>query len=334
MEGASGWCTLFFQRNMMNIVILDGYASNPGDLNWDALKQLGNVTVYPRTTDEEKIERAKEADIVLINKVNMDAKTLEQLPRLKYIGVQATGFNVVDIKAAKERGIVVTNIPAYSTDSVAQMTFALILAVTNRVEHYTQENRNERWAYNKDFCYWDTPLMELSGKNFGIMGLGNIGKKVAQLARDFGMDVYACTSKNASDLPEGITKVSKEGLFAVSDILSLHCPLADDTYHFINADSLDKMRPNAILINTGRGPLVDEEAVAKALHEGKIAAYGADVMTQEPPSKDNPLFKEPNAYITPHIAWATLEARTRLNKMVAENVKAFLEGHPQNVVNP
>lgn len=317
----------------MNIVILDGYASNPGDLNWDLLEQLGNVTVYPRTNDAEKVERAKDADIILINKVQMDADTLAQLPKLKYIGVQATGFNVVDIVAAKRQGIIVTNIPAYSTDSVAQMTFALILSITNRVEHYTQENRNERWAYNKDFCYWDTPLMELAGKNFGIMGLGNIGMKVATIARDFGMDVYACTSKSTNELPDWITKVNKQGLLAVSDILSLHCPLADGTYHFINSESLSKMKPSAILINTGRGPLVDEDAVAKALHNGVIAAYGADVMTQEPPSKDNPLFKESNAFITPHIAWATLEARTRLNRQVAANVKAFIEGHPINVVN-
>lgn len=319
---------------MMNIVVLDGYASNPGDLNWNALEALGNVTVYPRTSDEEKVERAKDADIILLNKVQIDEETLNQLPKLKYIGIQATGYNVVDIKAASKHGVIVTNIPAYSTDSVAQMTFALILAVTNRVEHYTQENRNERWAYNPDFCYWDTPLMELAGKNFGIMGLGNIGMKVAQIARDFGMDIYACTSKSAGDLPEWITKVNKDGLLATSDILSLHCPLADDTYHFINEESIEKMKPSAILINTGRGPLVDEEAVAKALHEGKLAAYGADVMTQEPPSKDNPLFKEKNAFITPHIAWATFEARKRLNKIVAENVKAFMEGHPQNVVNP
>lgn len=319
---------------MMNIVVLDGYASNPGDLNWNALEALGNVTVYPRTSDAEKVERAKDADIILLNKVQIDEETLSQLPKLKYIGIQATGYNVVDIKAARKHGVIVTNIPAYSTDSVAQMTFALILAVTNRVEHYTQENRNERWAYNPDFCYWDTPLMELAGKNFGIMGLGNIGMKVAQIARDFGMDVYACTSKNPGDLPEWITKVNKDGLLATSDILSLHCPLADDTYHFINEESLAKMKPSAILINTGRGPLVDEEAVAKALHEEKLAAYGADVMTQEPPSKDNPLFKEKNAFITPHIAWATFEARKRLNKIVAENVKAFMEGHPQNVVNP
>ena len=319
---------------MINIVILDGYASNPGDLDWSLLEQLGNVTVYPRTDDSEKIERAKDADVVLINKVQMDADTIARLPRLKYIGVQATGFNVVDIKAAKEHGIIVTNVPAYSTDSVAQMTFSLLLAVTNRVEHYTQQNRNDRWAYNKDFCYWDAPIMELAGKNFGIMGLGNIGMKVATIARDFGMDVYACTSKNASDLPEGITKVNRDGLLAVSDILSLHCPLAEDTYHFINADTLPKMKPTAILINTGRGPLVDEAAVAEALHNHQLGAYAADVMEQEPPSKDNPLFREPNAYITPHIAWASLEARTRLNRTVAANVKAFIEGHPQNVVNP
>lgn len=317
----------------MKIVILDGYAANPGDLDYHLLEELGEVVVYPRTSDEEKVERAKDADIILLNKVQIDADTLAQLPNLKYIGIQATGFNVVDIKAAKERGVIVTNIPAYSTDSVAQQTFALILAVTNRVEHYTQENRNERWAYNKDFCYWDTPLMELAGKKFGIMGLGNIGMKVATIAHDFGMDVYACTSKNSSDLPDWITKVHKDGLLAVSDILSLHCPLADDTYHFINEESLQKMKDTAILVNTGRGPLVDENAVAAALHAGELGAYCADVMEQEPPQKENPLFGEPNAYLTPHIAWATYEARERLNKQVAANVKAFIEGNPIHVVN-
>ena len=317
----------------MKIVILDGYAANPGDLDYHLLEQLGEVVVYPRTSDAEKVERAKDADIVLLNKVQMDAETLAQLPNLKYIGIQATGFNVVDIKAAKELGIIVTNIPAYSTDSVAQMTFALILAVTNRVEHYAQENRNERWAYNKDFCYWDTPLMELAGKTLGIMGLGNIGMKVANIARQFGMNICAFTSKSASSLPEWIQKVSKEGLLSTSDILSLHCPLNDDTYHFINEESLEKMKDTAILVNTGRGPLVDEEAVAAALHAGSLTAYCADVMTEEPPSKDNPLWNEPNAYLTPHIAWATYEARKRLNKQVAANVKAFLEGNPINVVN-
>ena len=317
---------------MMNIVILDGYAANPGDLDYHLLEQLGNVTVYSRTSDEEKVERAKDADIVLLNMVQMDAETLRSLPRLKYIGIQATGYNVVDIEAAKQQGIVVANVPAYSTDSVAQMTFALILAVTNRVEHYATEVRNDRWAYNKDFCYWDTPLTELAGKSFGIMGLGNIGKKVALLAKDFGMDVYACTSKNASDLPEWITKVSRNGLFAVSDILSLHCPLSADTERFVNADTLQMMKPGAILVNTGRGGLVDEDAVADALHARHLAAYCADVMTQEPPSIDSRLMREPNAFLTPHIAWATREARIRLNRQVAENVKAFIEGKPINVV--
>ncbi len=317
----------------MNIVILDGYAANPGDLDYHLLEQLGNVTVYNRTTDEEKVERAKEADIVLLNKVKMDADTLRSLPRLKYIGIQATGYNVIDIDAARQLGIVVTNVPAYSTDSVAQMTFAHILAVTNRVEHYAMEVRNDRWAYNKDFCYWDTPLVELAGKNFGIMGLGNIGRKVALLAKDFGMDVYACTGKNANDLPEWITKVSRDGLFAVSDILSLHCPLCADTERFVNADTLQMMKPGAILVNTSRGGLVDENAVADALHSCRLAAYCADVMVQEPPSTESRLMREPNAFLTPHIAWATLEARTRLNRQVAENVKAFMEGKPINVVN-
>ncbi len=318
----------------MNIVILDGYACYAGDLNWDALEKLGTVTAYPRTADTEKVERARYADAVLINKVKMDAETLDRLPRLKYIGVQATGFNAVDIQAAKERGITVTNVPAYSTDSVAQATFAHILAVANRVEHYAMGSREGTWSAKPDFCYWDTPLMEISGKNFGIMGLGNIGKKVASIALAFGMNVYACTSKAQDELPEGIKKVEKDELLAVSDVLSLHCPLTGGTHHFINAETLKKMKKTAILVNTGRGALVDEEAVARALHEGTLGAYCADVMTQEPPSADNPLLMEPNAYITPHVAWCTIEARTRLNKVISENLKAFIEGHPQNVVNP
>lgn len=318
----------------MKIVVLDGYAANPGDLSYDYLADFGEFVFYPRTTDAEKVERCKDADIILINKVKMDAETLALLPNLKYIGIQATGYNVVDIEAAKKQGIIVTNVPAYSTDSVAQMVFALILNVTNRVEHYAVANRNMRWSYNPDFCYWDTPLIELSGKNFGILGLGNIGMKVATIARDFGMDVFACTSKNASDLPEGITKVNKDGLLAVSDILSLHSPLTPSTYRYINEESLTKMKPTAILVNTARGQLVNEEAVAKALHEERLGAYVADVMCEEPPSKDNPLWNEERAFITPHIAWATREARQRLFHIVGENIKAFMNGCPQNVVNP
>ena len=317
----------------MNIVIMDGYASNPGDLNWDALKQLGDVTVYPRTSDAEKVERAKDADIILINKVQMDAETIAQLPRLKYIGVQATGFNVVDIQAAKERGIVVTNIPAYSTDSVAQMTFAHILNVTNRVDHYARASREGEWSRCPDFCYWDQPLMELSGKTIGIVGLGHIGMKVARIAHDFGMDVFALTSKDATSLPEGIQKTTLEGILGASDIISLHCPLTNSTREIINAESLAKMRKGTILVNTGRGPLVNEADVAAALHTGQLAAYCADVMCSEPPSFDNPLFQEPNAFITPHVAWATVEARLRLMDIAEGNIKAFLSGNPVNVVN-
>ncbi len=316
----------------MNIVELDGYAANPGDLSWEPLKAFGQLTVYPRTAPDEIVERAKDADAVLVNKVNMTDEIMAQLPRLKYIGVLATGYNVVDIDAAHRRGIVVTNIPAYSTDSVVQMTFAHILNITNHVAHYADENRQGRWSRNADFCYWDTPLPELSGKTMGIVGLGNIGMRVARLARDFGMDVFALTSKNASDLPEGIQKTTLEGVLAVSDILSLHCPLTQDTYHLIDAKRLKLMRPSAILINTGRGPLVDESAVAEALETEKLAAYGADVMVEEPPRADNPLFAQPHAYITPHIAWATKEARQRLMEICVENVKAFVEGRSLNHV--
>lgn len=317
----------------MKIVELDGYAANPGDLSYEAFEQLGEFVVYPRTEDDEIIERAKDADIVLINKVNMTADVMDALPKLKYIGILATGYNVVDIEAAGRRGIVVSNIPSYSTFSVAQMTFALILNITNRVDYYAAQNRNGRWSKNPDFCYWDSPMHELAGKTMGIVGLGNIGMHVAAIARDFGMDVFAYTSKNSADLPTGIQKTTLDGLFAVSDVLSLHCPLTETSRHIINGKSLAKMRKGAILINTGRGPLVDEEAVAKALHDGHLGAYGADVMSVEPPSADNPLFAEPNAFLTPHIAWATVEARTRLFEIAAENIRTFIDGNPQNVVN-
>ncbi|EFI72286.1 MULTISPECIES: D-2-hydroxyacid dehydrogenase [Segatella] len=317
----------------MKIVILDGYTANPGDLSWDGLKEYGELIVYPRTKKEDVVSRAKDAEIVLTNKVVLDAEVLIQLPKLKYIGVLATGYNVVDIKKAKELGILVTNIPAYSTDSVAQATFALILNMTNRVAHYANKNRLGRWSDNDDFCYWDTPLRELAGKTLGIVGLGSIGWKVAHLALDFGMDVFAYTSKNAADLPDGIQKTTLEGLFSVSDILTLHCPLTEETYELINKNTLAKMKDGTILINTGRGPLVNEADVAEALQTGKLLYYGADVMCQEPPSKDNPLLKQKNAFITPHIAWATEEARTRLIDTCVENVKSFVEGQPINVVN-
>ncbi|MGM9702925.1 MAG: D-2-hydroxyacid dehydrogenase [Prevotella sp.] len=317
----------------MKIVVLDGYGLNPGDLSWDALKELGDVTIYPRTTEEEVYQRSIDADIILTNKVVMSAEVIWELPKLKYIGVLATGYNVVDTEAAKDSDIVVTNIPAYSTDSVAQNTFAHILAIANRVEHYSDQNRNGRWSSNPDFVYWDTPLVELSGKTLGVVGLGRIGMKVAQIALCFGMDVFAVTSKHRADLPEGIRKTTLDGLLATSDILSLHCPLNRETHEMINAESLKKMKRGAILINTGRGPLVNESDVAEALKSGQLGAYGADVMCQEPPMADNPLFSAPNAFITPHIAWATYEARTRLMQIAVDNVKAFINGKPINVVN-
>lgn len=317
----------------MKIVVLDSYGMNPGDLSWDALKELGEVTIYPRTSEDEVYQRCVEADIVLTNKVVFDADTIWELPNLKYIGVLATGYNVVDTEAARDNDIVVTNIPAYSTDSVAQLTFAHILSIANRVEHYAIENRNGRWSKNPDFVYWDTPLIELSGKTLGIVGLGLIGMKVAKMALCFGMDVFAVTSKHRKDLPEGIQKTTLEGLLATSDILSLHCPLKRDTREMINATTLAEMKRGAILINTGRGPLVNENDVAEALKSGQLGAYGTDVMCQEPPSADNPLFSCPNFYATPHIAWATLEARQRLMRTAVDNVKAFIEGKPVNVVN-
>ena len=317
----------------MKIVELDGYAANPGDLSWEPLQELGELTVYDRTPASLVVERAKDADIILINKVLITEEVLSQLPRLKYIGVLATGYNVVDVKAATKRGVVVTNIPAYSTESVAQMTFAHILNITNRIGHYARQSREGRWSSNPDFCYWDTQLWELSGKTIGIVGLGNIGMRVATIARYFGMDVFAYTSKNSADLPEGIQKTTLDGLFAVSDIVSLHCPLTADTRHLINRESLEKMKEGSILINTGRGPLVDEEAVADALASGHLGGYGADVMIDEPPSPNNPLLAQRNAFITPHIAWATREARQRLMDICVRNVKAFIEGKRLNAVN-
>ena len=314
----------------MKIVILDGYTANPGDLSWKELEQLGEVTVYDRTSPNDTVVRLSDAEIALTNKVVLNREALAQLPKLKYIGVLATGYNIVDVKAAHERGIIVTNVPAYSTESVAQMVFAHLLTVTNRTEHYARQNREGRWTANQDFCYWDFPHMELAGKTFGIVGLGNIGQRVAQIALAFGMSVKALTSK--SILPQGIEKTSFEELLATADVLSLHCPLTEKTHHLINRETLAMMKPTVILINTGRGPLVDDQAVADALAANRLAAFCADVLTEEPPKKDNPLLKAPNAFITPHIAWATQEARSRLLQVAIDNVRAFLQGQLINVV--
>lgn len=316
----------------MKIVILDGFSANPGDLSWRELEDMGELTVYERTSPEDTVARAAEAEIVLTNKVVISREVIAQLPLLKYIGVLATGYNVVDIQAAHERGIIVTNVPAYSTESVAQMVFAHLLNVTNRTDHYATENRSGRWTKNKDFCYWDYPHMELAGKTFGIVGLGHIGRRVAEIALAFGMKVKALTSKSADTLPAGIGKATIEELLSTSDVISLHCPLTDTTRHLINNETLRLIKPSAILINTGRGPLVDDQAVASALAKGQLAAFCADVLTEEPPKADNPLLAQPNAFFTPHIAWASTEARIRLLQVVTCNVKAFLNGKPQNSI--
>lgn len=318
----------------MNITVLDGYAANPGDLSWQPLEQFGNLKIYPRTSPAELIQRAKDSEIVLTNKVLFMREQIDQLPHLRYIGVNATGYNVVDIDYAREKGIIVTNIPAYSTESVAQMVFAHLCNVANRVDHYARLNRQGRWTANPDFCYWDTPLMELCGKTLGIVGLGNIGMRVAQIASAMGMNVSAVTSKESTSLPPYIQKNTLEGLMATSDVVTLHCPLNGDTREMINCKSIEMMRRGAVVINTGRGGLVNDQDVADALKEGQLAAYCADVLTDEPPVADNPLLHCHNAYLTPHIAWATLEARSRLIDVAIENVRAFCQGKPQNVVNP
>lgn len=317
----------------MKIVVLDGQGVNPGDISWNRIEELGELTVYPRTAPEEVLQHVGDAEIALTNKTVFDANIIAQLKNTKYIGVLATGYNVVDTKAARERGIVVTNIPAYSTDSVAQMVFAHLLNVSNHVDHYAEETRNGVWSRCLDFCYWNTPLFELAGKTLGVVGLGHIGMKVAQIAQAFGMNVLAYTSKSPDQLPEWIRKTTLDGLLGASDVVSLHCPLTDTTRELMNSASIEKMRDGAILINTGRGPLVNEADVADALVSGKLGAYCADVLSSEPPSASNPLIGMPNAFITPHVAWATLEARLRLMDIAVCNIKSFLAGSPTNVVN-
>ena len=316
----------------MKIVVLDGYTAVQNDLSWKEIETLGDVTVYDRTRPEETVDRCAGAEAVLTNKVIMSEDVINHLPSLKYIGVLATGYNVVDIEAAHKRGIVVTNIPAYSTQSVAQMVFAHILNAAMQVNHYAEENRMGRWVRSEDFCWMDTPVMELCGKTLGIVGLGNIGSTVASISHAFGMKVIAQTSKVQEQLPIYINKVTDEELFQSSDIITLHCPLTDNTREMICAESIGKMKKGVIVVNTGRGPLVNEQDMAAALKEGRVGAFCADVLSVEPPSEDNPLFSCPNAFITPHIAWASHEARTRLIHIAAQNLCAFISGQPQNTV--
>ena len=310
----------------MKIVVLDGYGLNPGDLSWESMQALGELEVFDRTSPAELHQRASDAEALITNKTIISAEDMKALPQLKYIGVLATGYNVVDIDAAKALGIVVTNIPAYSTRSVAQMVFAHLLNITQRVGHYADENIKGRWTNNADFCYWDTPLVELDGKKIGIIGYGNIGQAVAAIATALGMKVYVYSSKPQFLLPQGVQRMSIDEIFQECDVVSLHCPLTDDTNGMVNSTRLNSMKSSAILINTGRGPLVNEQDLADALNNGVIAAAGLDVLSTEPPRKDNPLLTAKNCFITPHIAWATKEARIRLMNIAVNNLKSYIGG--------
>ena len=316
----------------MKIVILDGYTANPGDMSLDRLAELGELEIYERTKPEEVLRRAEGAEVVLTNKVIIDAKAMAALPSLRYIGVLATGYNVVDIEEAHRRGIVVTNIPAYSTMSVAQMVMAHLLNITSQVALHAEAVRQGEWQRCPDFSFTKAPLIELDGLTIGIVGLGNIGRQVARMAQAMGMKVMAVSSKSEETLrPLGIQKASSyEQLFSEADVVSLHCPLTEETRHLVNRERLALMKPTAILINTGRGPLLDEQAVADALTAGKLYAVGVDVLTEEPPRKGSPLISAPRCYITPHIAWASAAARRRLIDIAIENIAAFLQGKAQN----
>lgn len=316
------------------IVVLDGHTLNPGDLDWAPLRALGPCEIHPRTPPGQVVERARGAEAVLTNKTVLDREILARLPGLRYIGVLATGYNVVDVGAARERGITVTHVPDYSTPSVAQMAFAHLLNLAQRVGDHARSVREGGWTRCEDFCYWLHPLVELAGRTMGIVGFGRIGRETGRIARAFGMRVIFHDVAPLEVPPEEARAVDLDTLFRESDVVSLHCPLTDANRGLVNAARLALMKPTAILINTSRGPLVDEPALAEALNAGRLAGAGLDVLGVEPPPAGHPLLSARNCFITPHIAWATRGARQRLLETVVSNLKAFLEGRPRNVVNP
>lgn len=320
------------KASSLNITIIDGYSLNPGDNSWQRLEQYGNVHIFDHTPDELIIPRCVDSDIVITNKVPFTAQTLDQLPKLRLIVVTATGYNIIDTAAARSHGITVCNAPNYSTPAVAQHVFGMLLHIATRVGDYANDNRHGAWPASPDFCLISYPTVELQGKTLGIYGLGNIGQKVAQIAHAFDMNIIALTSKHPEQLPYYITPVGKSEFLALSDVITLHVPLTSSTRHFINSDSLSQMKQGAILVNTARGPLVDEDAVAAALHQGRLSAYCADVLSTEPPSADNPLLHAPNSFITPHVAWATLQAQQRLTDITIQNVISFIQSTPTNTV--
>lgn len=318
----------------MKIVVLDGYTLNPGDLDWEGFEELGELTVYERTRAEEVVSRVGDAEIVWTNKTPVSAEAIAQLPALKFIGVLATGYNIVDVAAARERGIIVSNIPDYSSNSVAQLTFALLLELCHHVQRHSDAVHEGKWAASKDFSFWDYPLVELAGKNMGIIGFGTIGQKVADVATAFGMNVLGNSrSQKGQTERRNFRWASVEEVLRESDVVSIHSPLTPETKGLINAERLHLMKRTAFLINTARGPIVKDNDLAEALNNDVIAGAGLDVLTTEPPEHDNPLFKAKNCIITPHIAWATREARTRLMGIAVGNLKAFLDGAPVNVVS-
>ncbi|HPT82753.1 MAG TPA: D-2-hydroxyacid dehydrogenase [Limnochordia bacterium] len=317
---------------MSRIVVLDGYTLNPGDLSWEGLEKLGELTVYDRTPVEEIVPRIGDAEYVFVNKVPITRETLEACPNLKFIGVLATGYNIVDVQAARERGVVVTNVPTYGTAAVAQFVFALLLEICHHVGHHSAEVFQGRWTTNPDWCFWDYPLIELAGKTMGIIGFGRIGRAVARLAQAFGMQVVA-HNPNLSGVVDGVTMVELDELLGVSDVISLHVPLTPQTQGLINKESIAKMKDGVILINTARGPLIVEEDLKEALDAGKVYAAGLDVVSVEPIQPDNVLLSCKNVFITPHIAWAPKESRQRLMDIAVENLRQFMAGNPINVVN-
>jgi glycerate dehydrogenase len=309
----------------LRIVVLDGHTLNPGDLSWSPLEELGDCTVYARTALDQIVQRSREADILLTNKTQLTAEVIAVCPRLRYIGVLATGYNVVNVVAARTHGIPVANVPAYGTVSVAQHAIALLLELARGSGYHAGSVRSGRWATNADWCYWETPQIELDGLALGIVGSGRIGQAVAKLGSAFGMKLHFATRTGG--------RAELETVFRVADVISLHCPLTPETKHLINRETLEWMKPTAFLINTSRGPLIDEPALADALNSGRLAGAGLDVLSAEPPPAEHPLFTAKNCLITPHLAWATRAARSRLMRAAVENVHAFLAGRPQNVVN-
>lgn len=318
---------------MIRIVVLDGHTLNPGDLSWEGMSALGELEVHDRTPPREVVARASGAGCVLTNKTPISAEAIAQLPDLRYIGVLATGYNIVDVVAARAKGVPVTNVPAYGTSSVAQMTFALILELAQQAGHHARTVKEGRWGRSLDFCYWDHSLVELDGLTLGIVGLGRIGGAVAKLGQAFGMRVLACSSKPDRVSFDGIEFCGIDELFSRSDVVSLHCPLTPATRELVNSERLRRMKPSAFLVNTSRGPLIEESALADALHGGRLAGAALDVLSTEPPLEGNPLIGAPRCLITPHLAWATRAARGRLMSVAVQNLEAFLSGKAQNVVN-